>query len=75
MISRYGQMGSTLVLNHSLSGSLCLLNFDYKLSILRLYTVKVPFEAALLIEAAVGLEGPSLVECVYIKHVKIQESI
>ncbi len=37
-----------------------------------IYTVKVPFEAALLIEAAVDIEGHSLVECVCIK---IQQSI
>ncbi len=36
------------------------------------YAVKVPFEAALLIEAAVGLEGHSLEERVYIK---IQQSM
>ncbi len=29
-------------------------------------TMKVPFEAVLLIEAAVGLEGHSLVECILV---------
>ena len=38
-----------------------------------LYTVKVPFEAPLLIEAAVGLEGHSPVECVYIKSNKVSD--
>ncbi len=38
--------------------------------------IKVPFEAAPLIEATVGLEGHSLVEWVYMyMYIKIQQSI
>ena len=38
------------------------------------YPVKGLFEAALLIEAAVGLEGHSLVECVCIKIQQLKVS-